>query len=109
MYRGACGEIRPLLTWRDFSGGTRHITARCPRCGGFLGWVPQTPENIESNRACSNYAGWLKENNGEWRLVCCDDDLDTCWWLLLRIPSIASFAERVVTRGQHPDQRRKPR
>jgi hypothetical protein len=41
-------ETEPLLRWRAFADGTRHLEARCPSCGGFVGWAPQTPANVET-------------------------------------------------------------
>lgn len=31
----------PRVSWKEFSNGTMHIEARCPR-GHFLKWLPQT-------------------------------------------------------------------
>lgn len=35
------------LQWRVLSGGKAHLRSNCLACGGYLGYVPQTPENLE--------------------------------------------------------------
>ena len=38
------GTTELRLRWRDHANGTKHIEARCARCGRFMLWLPQTPE-----------------------------------------------------------------
>ncbi len=43
----ACGvDVAPRVSWQQIAGGRRHIRAECPRCGGYLKFLPQTPENV---------------------------------------------------------------
>jgi hypothetical protein len=55
------------------------------------------------------WAGWLRENNGRWRVVAEGDSWSSCWRALLRVRCCAAFAERVVNKGNYPDERRRPR
>jgi hypothetical protein len=41
-----CGATHNFTyVWRRFSNGTDHIATHC-RCGRFLCWAHQTPENV---------------------------------------------------------------
>jgi hypothetical protein len=40
-------DAEPLLRWRRFGNDTWHVEARCPACGRFIAWAPQTPANVE--------------------------------------------------------------
>jgi hypothetical protein len=40
-------DIRPRLRWQTNANGTRHIIrCECGKCGRFLSWATQTPENM---------------------------------------------------------------
>jgi hypothetical protein len=47
-----CGNPGRRLAWQAFSDGRRHIKATCNKCGTFVGYAPQTPQNVaEAERA----------------------------------------------------------
>jgi len=42
-----CGlETFPRVEWQEFAGGKRHLRASCAACGGYIKFLPQTPENV---------------------------------------------------------------
>lgn len=44
-----CGKFGvPKLTWQVFRTGDIHLRADCGTCGRYLGYAPQTPENVSA-------------------------------------------------------------
>lgn len=57
----------------------------------------------------TTWTGWLRTPGQDWRQVCQALSWEGCWIRLLAVDPASDHAEKLVNRGQHPEQRRRPR
>ena len=44
-----CGQSKTTISWH-VGDGIKHLRESCARCGAYIKWLPQTPENVARDR-----------------------------------------------------------